>query len=61
MGKKLVYAWLFVFLVLASHPFLSLAQLDEFKIREVKLIDTYEDYVREVRFSPFGTYVAVTP
>jgi len=60
MAKKLVYAWLFVFLVLASHPFLSLAQLDEFKIREVKLIDTYEDYVREVRFSPFGTYVAVT-
>ena len=60
MGKKLVYAWLFVFLALASHPFLSLAQLDEFKIREVKLIDTYEDYVREVRFSPFGTYVAVT-
>ena len=60
MVKKFVYAVSFVFLVLATHPFLSHAQHDEFKITEVKAIDTYEDYVREVVFSPFGTYFAVT-
>jgi DNA-binding beta-propeller fold protein YncE len=41
-------------------PVLASAQQDEFKITELKTIDTFEDYVREVRFSPFGNYFAVT-
>jgi tetratricopeptide (TPR) repeat protein len=36
------------------------AQEQELKIREIKAIDTFQDYVREVKFSPFGAYIAVT-
>ncbi|MBN2324964.1 MAG: tetratricopeptide repeat protein [Spirochaetes bacterium] len=51
---------LLLIIVTAIIPLVCYAQLDEFKIREVRVIETFEDYVREVRFSPFGTYIAVT-
>jgi WD40 repeat protein len=59
MQKKTAIILLLI-IAAAVVPSLCFAQLDEFKIREVKVIDTFEDYVREVRFSPFGTYIAVT-
>jgi hypothetical protein len=60
MAEKLKYICLCIFLVAVLYPSLALAQLDEFKIREVRAIDTFEDYVREVKFSPFGSYFAIT-
>jgi len=41
-------------------PLLALAGFDEFSITEIKALENFNDYVREVRFSPFGTYIAIT-
>ncbi len=53
--KKLLFASFTLFL-----PALLFGSPDEFKINEVKTIDTLNDYVREVKFSPFGTFIAIT-
>jgi tetratricopeptide (TPR) repeat protein len=60
MIEKILQAGITILIAAALSPLLSFAQLDEFKISEVKTIDTFEDYVREVMFSPFGTYIAIT-
>ncbi len=41
-------------------PFLVIGQVAGFKIREKRVINTFVDYVREVKFSPFGNYFAIT-
>ncbi|UCB46250.1 MAG: tetratricopeptide repeat protein [Spirochaetota bacterium] len=56
----MIYRWFIIICTLALLPVHLLAQQDEFKITEIKTIDTFEDYVREVRFSPFGNYFAAT-
>jgi WD40 repeat protein/tetratricopeptide (TPR) repeat protein len=46
--------------LILSIPVSTVLGLDEFGVTEIKTLDTFNDYVREVRFSPFGTYFAVT-
>jgi len=41
-------------------PLPSFAEINEFGISEIKTLENFNDYVREVKFSPFGTYFAVT-
>jgi len=41
-------------------PGLLIGQVQEFKIKEIKEIDTFREHVREIKFSPFGTYITVT-
>ena len=41
-------------------PGLLIGQVQEFKIKEIKEIDTFREHVREIKFSPFGMYIAVT-
>jgi|GEM_PF-3010507 len=53
--KTVLCITLFLFL-----PVIALAGPAEFSVTEIQTLDNFEDYVREVRFSPFGTYFAVT-
>ena len=41
-------------------PLFAFAGPTEFSITEIQTLEHFDDYVREVRFSPFGTYFAVT-
>jgi len=47
----------FPLLLLAQAPD---AQTSELKISEKRVIETFTDYVREVKFSPFQNYFAIT-
>ncbi len=51
---------LLISIICISIPRLLLARVRELKISEKRAIETFTDYVREVKFSPFQNYFAVT-
>ena len=53
---KTLYLITLVFLL----PFTAIAAPAEFSVTEIQSLDNFGDYVREVKFSPFGSYFAVT-
>jgi tetratricopeptide (TPR) repeat protein/Tol biopolymer transport system component len=60
MIGKVIFKKLFVASLILFLPVLLSGSFEEFKIHEVVTIDTFNDYVREVKFSPFGQFIAIT-
>ncbi len=60
MKTPIFFYILIIIILFALVPLLLIGQVAEFKIREKRVINTFVDYVREVKFSPFGNYFAIT-
>jgi WD40 repeat protein/tetratricopeptide (TPR) repeat protein len=51
---------IFLYSLVLLIPAIALAAPAEFSVTEIQSLESFSDYVREVRFSPFGGFFAVT-